>query len=133
MTPNQDESLQRLLDKSAGRITSAPTDVDAQAYQKLYEALDSPPTALLSPTFATEVTARLVQYRKQQQRQHTFAITVAITVSLFLSLLTLYYTSESLLTSLAQRMLESKEIVVFAAVMLVLIQLSDRWLVKRAR
>ena len=132
MKTKDDKELQRLLDKFEGTLP-ADVDADTKVYQKLYEALGHPPTVLLSEDFATKVTTKAFRQRAWEEQRPPIALVVAVGLALLLSALTVYYTDAILLKTLVRRAWQIKEIIVFALAMLALVQLGDRWLVKRAR
>ena len=128
MTRN-DEDLQRMFDDQDVPMHQA--DSDTKAYQKVYETLKQPPSIHLSENFADKVVARAVRQRKQQEQWYTVSTVVIVIVSLVLSALAIYYTDAAFFQTLTRLVVQTKEIIAFIVVMVVLVQLGDRWLVKK--
>ena len=132
MKTKNDEELQRMLDELGGSLPEEAGH-DAITYHKLYEALNSPPTILLSDKFAENVTALVIRQRIREERRHHIMLALAVVVSLVLSTLTVYFTDATLFKVLAQHLWQAKAIIAFAVIMLTFVQLGDRWLVRPTR
>lgn len=108
-----------------------PTDPDAQAYRKLYEALAQPPSGSLPKNFADRIVAQ-VEPRPQTTYQPLVWTAAAVVLALLLSAAAVYYTDTLFFQSMTAQLLRTKEVVVFSVVAFTLIQLGDQWLIKKA-
>lgn len=106
-------------------------DPDAQAYRRLYEALDQPPTGSLPENFADRVVAQ-VALRPQAAYHPLLWTAAAVVLSLLLSALAVYYTDTVFFKSMTSQLLRTKEVIAFSGAAFALVQLADRWLIKKA-
>ncbi len=131
MKPRSDEELQRILDRRD--LSAVPDHPNAHAYQRLYEALAQPPTLHLSENFANRVVDQALQLQRRRAYWQSTLVSAAVVLSLVLSALAIYYTDATFFRTLTQLVVKTKEIIVFTITAFVLVQLGDRWLVKKIK
>ena len=131
MKSRSEEEIQRMLDRHG--LSTLPDDDDTKIYRRLYEALAAPPTLLLSENFADRVVEHTVRLQKRYHYRQEILMIILIATSLLMSAFAIYYTDATFFRRLTQWLLQIKEIIAFAITSLVLVQLGDRWLVKKAR
>lgn len=130
MIPEDDQALQRWLDRH--ELPTHRTEPDAHAYRRLYEALETPPSAYLPADFAETVVARATARHQRSTYWSSVLMIVSVGLALVLSALAIYHTDIPLFENISSRLLRTKEVIIFILVAFTLVQLGDRWLIKKS-
>lgn len=123
---HKDHELQKMLDDGY-TPSGKENDTEIKLYQSLYKALEQPPNLTIPQGFSQRVTAQAIQVSGQRNYRLWLLSALVISLSLLLVGIVLYFTFP---TSM-KLILSYAEIISFAGLLFVAIQVADYKLVQR--
>ncbi len=130
-----DEELQRLIEEGMGSRKNDASDKanpDFQAYEHIFNALETDPDFALSADFADKIVQKISWRQSIRVFVNQFLLVAACVVGgIGISIGAIYYVNTDLGTQFLQMMNEAKWILFFGFALLIIIQFIDKIFIRR--
>jgi hypothetical protein len=127
-----DEELQKLLESKSFSHASLDVNEDAKLYELVFEELSKEPDYVLPEGFSYTVTEKIwQQHRRKSLITPNAVLFASILAALLISAGTILYINAAMLVDVLTVLIQFKWIILFSLMVLILIEIGDRFLIRR--